>query len=68
MSEAAFGAQAVRLAHLAARTLGWRPAEFWSATPVELATALGLIAAAATDAIDRGDLKRMMESDDARSG
>ena len=33
----AFGAGASRLAGLAARVLGWRPEEFWTATPAELA-------------------------------
>ena len=32
-----FGASAVRLCGLAARVLGWRPGEFWAATPAELA-------------------------------
>ena len=36
-----FGARAAHLAGLAARLLGWRPDEFWAATPAELASALG---------------------------
>ena len=36
-----FAASAVRLAGLAARALGWRPTEFWAATPAELALSLG---------------------------
>lgn len=32
---------ATRLAGLAAQALGWRPAEFWAATPAELALSLG---------------------------
>ena len=36
-----FAETAVRLAGLAARTLGWRPQEFWAATPAELALSLG---------------------------
>ena len=35
-----FGACAVRLCGAASLLLGWRPAEFWDATPAELATAL----------------------------
>ena len=31
-----FGESAVRLSGLAARVLGWRPHEFWAATPAEL--------------------------------
>jgi Phage tail assembly chaperone protein, TAC len=34
------GERAALLAGLAARLLGWRPDEFWRATPAELATAL----------------------------
>lgn len=36
-----FAATAARLAGLAARVLGWRPGEFWTATPAELALSLG---------------------------
>lgn len=36
-----FAASAARLAGLAARALGWRPDEFWAATPAELALSLG---------------------------
>src|SRR5215204_5976668 len=35
-----FGEKAAALSGLAARLLGWRPAEFWAATPAELAAAL----------------------------
>ena len=35
-----FGEAAVRLSGAAAMLLGWRPAEFWEATPIELAAAL----------------------------
>ena len=38
---AGFAAGAGRLAALAARHLGWRPGEFWAATPAELALSLG---------------------------
>ena len=34
------GERAVALAGLAARLLGWRPDEFWRATPAELAAVL----------------------------
>ena len=37
-----FGVAAARLAGAAASLLGWRPCEFWEATPAELAGALGL--------------------------
>lgn len=35
-----FGASARRWNRLAARLLGWRPDDFWSATPAELVMAL----------------------------
>ena len=35
-----FGESAERLCGLAATLLGWRPNEFWEATPAELASAL----------------------------
>jgi hypothetical protein len=58
MSET-FGGRATRLAGLAGRTLGWRPAEFWAATPAELATIL--LPPDAPDMFDRADLDRLME-------
>jgi hypothetical protein len=36
-ADATFAAAATRLAGLAALALGWRPDEFWRATPAELA-------------------------------
>ena len=36
-----FGEAALRLCGAAAQLLGWRPAEFWTATPAELAACLG---------------------------
>jgi len=35
-----FGEAAARLCNAAAVLLGWRPEEFWEATPAELALAL----------------------------
>jgi hypothetical protein len=55
------GPRAVRLAGLAARALGWRPAEFWAATPAELAAILAPEADAAP--LGRADLTRRMEQD-----
>ena len=37
-----FGAAAARLTSAASLLLGWRPEEFWNATPAELALALKL--------------------------
>jgi Phage tail assembly chaperone protein, TAC len=61
-----FGAGAVQLAGLTGRLLGWRPHEFWRATPAELAAILtpGLEAPGAPT---RSDLLRLMEADDDRS-
>ena len=62
-----FGDGAVRLSGLAARLLGWRPAEFWAATPAELAAALAPPDGSAEPApLGRGELNRMMERDDGR--
>ncbi|MDE8650811.1 phage tail assembly chaperone [Novosphingobium album (ex Liu et al. 2023)] len=61
-----FGAQALALAGLAARVLGWRPADFWAATPAELAAALALGAEAATPGFDRAALERLMENEHGR--
>ncbi|MDB5724868.1 MAG: hypothetical protein JWQ16_1622 [Novosphingobium sp.] len=58
MSET-FAATALRLGRLAARALGWRPAEFWAATPAELHTILVNDGEPASFA--RADLTRMME-------
>jgi uncharacterized phage protein (TIGR02216 family) len=42
-----FGQAAARLSSAASMLLGWRPDEFWSATPAELALALTIADAAA---------------------
>jgi len=62
-----FGDAALRLAGLAARLLGWRPAEFWAATPAELAAALAPPDASdAAPPLGRDELTRLMEQDDGR--
>jgi uncharacterized phage protein (TIGR02216 family) len=40
MNQTRFAVSARGLAGLSSRALGWRPDEFWRATPEELATAL----------------------------
>jgi hypothetical protein len=55
-----FGAAAARLSGMAARLLGWRPDEFWRATPAELEAAAGT-ALDRDDAAGAGDLQRMQE-------
>ncbi len=57
------GEAALRLCGLAARLLGWRPHEFWAATPAELAAALATPDGAPA-LVDRAELERMMELDD----
>lgn len=58
-----FGPHAMRLFALAARALGWRPGEFWSATPAELAGALAPLGEAPGAPLARTDLVKMMERD-----
>ena len=61
MSES-FGAAALRLSGLAARLLGWRPHEFWAATPAELAAAVAP-ADPGPESLARADLQRLMENE-----
>ncbi|NCP13761.1 MAG: phage tail assembly chaperone [Sphingomonadales bacterium] len=59
-----FGQAAVCWCALAARLLGWRPAEFWGATPAELAMALAAPDdGRALSPPDREMIARMMERD-----
>ncbi len=55
-----FASQAARLAGLAGALLGWRPADFWDATPEELATILAVLAPPPACADER-TLDRLME-------
>lgn len=57
-----FAAAALRLCGVAARQLGWRPAEFWNATPAELAAALA--PPDVTPSLGRDEIRRLMEQDD----
>lgn len=66
MSEA-FAPGALRLASLAARLLGWRPDEFWRATPAELAVILQPPDDAG-EPLCRTDLDRLMERENDRPG
>lgn len=54
-----FAAAALVAARVAA-SIGWSPATFWSATPADLRTALGLDLAAPT--VAASDLARLMEA------
>lgn len=55
---------AARLAGLAARALGWRPHEFWAATPAKLALSLAPPESGAAP-LDRAGFTRLMEQDHA---
>jgi hypothetical protein len=56
-----FSAGAARLAGLAGALLGWRPEEFWNATPAELATVIAALIGDNASAADAGDLARLQE-------
>lgn len=58
-----FGQSAVRLYALAARTLGWRPKDFWNATPAELVSALCEPGTGESHPLDRVELNTLMEQD-----
>lgn len=54
-----FSDAAARLAGLAGALLGWRPDEFWSATPAELAAVLN--AGAGAEPVSPDELIRLKE-------
>ena len=56
-----FTRTATRLAGFAGALLGWRPDEFWRATPVELETILGAMAAPDDVAADGTLIARLKE-------
>ena len=54
---------AARLAGAVPAMLGWRPDEFWAATPAEVAAILAPPAATtAPDGVSRAELDRLMET------
>ncbi|MEA3036024.1 MAG: hypothetical protein QOH04_1789 [Sphingomonadales bacterium] len=59
---AEFAEAASQLAGAAALLLGWRPVEFWSATPAELAAVLTAMRGEAAAALGRADFERLMEA------
>jgi uncharacterized phage protein (TIGR02216 family) len=63
MSERYFGEGARRLSWVAARVLGWRPDEFWQATPAEFAALLAPEAPAHARPLSRAEMNRLMERD-----
>lgn len=58
---ARFAEGAARLAGLAGALIGWRPAEFWAATPEELAGVLAALAGPQGEAAGSNDLARLKE-------
>lgn len=57
----AFGVSAARLAGQAGLLLGWRPSQFWSATPAELAAILTAALPSVGEGISRDTLNAMLE-------
>ncbi len=57
-----FSNHAARAAGLAGVVLGWRPAEFWAATPEELASVLAAMMPDPSDApVTAASLKKLQE-------
>nr|WP_310523987.1 phage tail assembly chaperone [Polymorphobacter sp.] len=57
-----FALAAKRAVRVAAALLGWRPDEFWAATPEDLRNALGLDDAGEAGPADGAMLGRLMEA------
>lgn len=57
-----FADAATRLAGIAGWLLGWRPGEFWQATPAELGAVLGAAASeeGGDAGMDAGELARLL--------
>ncbi len=60
--DGSFADAAVRLAGLAAVAFGWRPDEFWGATPDELAAPLRALVPEGEAAADAGLIARLQEA------
>lgn len=54
-----FSDGAARLAGLAGAVLGWRPAEFWAATPAELAGVLRAMTGEGEAGVSPAELERL---------
>ena len=57
-----FGQAASTLAGIAARALGWRPDEFWNATPADLVLALS-DPQSSTETVTRNELNQLLEQE-----
>ncbi|AKH43482.1 putative phage protein (TIGR02216 family) [Altererythrobacter atlanticus] len=58
---ACFAAAALRLSGLASRQLGWRPDDFWSATPAELMAILAPPEGHRDAPLSRHEMQQLME-------
>ncbi|AKM09283.1 phage tail assembly chaperone [Croceicoccus naphthovorans] len=59
-----FTTDAARLCGQCALIMGWRPDEFWAATPAEIASIFNAFQAPKQNAsVSRADLDRLMEQD-----
>ena len=58
-----FSDSAGRLAGLMPRLLGWRPGDFWTATPAELAAIFAADDQPAAHPLTRGEFNTLMEQD-----
>ena len=54
-----FSESARRLAGIAGALLGWRPDEFWNATPAELAAVIEALVGGRGESVSRGELERL---------
>jgi uncharacterized phage protein (TIGR02216 family) len=61
VSARTFAESARSLAGLAGALLGWRPDEFWRATPAELAAVIEALMPEPEPPASRADLARLME-------
>ncbi len=58
-----FTSHARRLAGVTCRSLGWRPDDFWCATPAEIATIFAREGGEDDGMLSRGDFQALMERD-----
>jgi Phage tail assembly chaperone protein, TAC len=56
-----FGVAATQLAGLAGALLGWRPSEFWAATPSELGAVIDALSPATAAPPDAGLLSQLQD-------
>lgn len=56
-----FSDAAARLAGMAGALLGWRPDDFWKATPAELASVVTALAGGGATPMTRDELARLEE-------